>query len=41
MAESGYPEYGVSVWYGVSAQAKLPDDIAEKTHRQSEQGAER
>ena len=32
MAESGYPEYGVSVWYGVSAQAKLPDDIAQKSH---------
>ena len=30
MAESGYPDYGVSVWYGVSAQAKLPDEIAEK-----------
>src|SRR4029078_12272517 len=30
MAESGYPDYGVSVWYGVSAPAKLADDIAGK-----------
>lgn len=30
MAESGYPDYGVSVWYGVAAQSKLPDDVARK-----------
>ena len=30
MAESGYPDYAVSVWYGISAPAKLPDDIAHK-----------
>src|SRR6188768_843393 len=30
MAESGYPDYGVSVWYGVSAPVKLPDEIAQK-----------
>jgi tripartite-type tricarboxylate transporter receptor subunit TctC len=30
MAESGYPEYGVSVWYGVAAPTKLPDDVAQK-----------
>src|SRR5689334_16883219 len=30
MAESGYPDYAVSVWYGVAAQSKLPDEIAQK-----------
>jgi tripartite-type tricarboxylate transporter receptor subunit TctC len=30
IAESGYPEYRVSVWYGVAAPAKLPDDITAK-----------
>jgi tripartite-type tricarboxylate transporter receptor subunit TctC len=30
MAESGYPDYVVSVWFGVSAPSKLPDDIAQK-----------
>jgi len=28
IAESGYPDYAVSVWYGIAAPAKLPDDIA-------------
>ena len=28
VAESGYPGYGVSVWYGVAAQSKLSDDVA-------------
>jgi tripartite-type tricarboxylate transporter receptor subunit TctC len=30
LAESGYPDYRVSVWYGIAAPAKLPDDIAAK-----------
>lgn len=30
IAESGYPDYRVSVWYAVAAPAKVPDDVAEK-----------
>ena len=30
IAESGYPDYRVSVWYGIAAPSKLPDDIAVK-----------
>jgi tripartite-type tricarboxylate transporter receptor subunit TctC len=30
IAESGYPDYLVSVWYGIAAPAKLPDDVAGK-----------
>jgi tripartite-type tricarboxylate transporter receptor subunit TctC len=30
IAESGYPDYHVSIWYGVAAPAKVPDDVAEK-----------
>jgi tripartite-type tricarboxylate transporter receptor subunit TctC len=30
IAESGYPQYRVSVWYGIAAPAKLPDDVTAK-----------
>src|ERR1700754_2533168 len=30
IAESGYPDYRVSVWYGIAAPAKLPEDVAQK-----------
>ncbi len=30
IAESGYPDYRVSVWYGIAAPARLPDDVAQK-----------
>jgi tripartite-type tricarboxylate transporter receptor subunit TctC len=28
IAESGYPDYSVGVWYGVSAPAKIPEEVA-------------
>lgn len=30
IAESGYPDYRVSIWYGVAAPAQVPDDVAGK-----------
>jgi tripartite-type tricarboxylate transporter receptor subunit TctC len=29
IAESGYPDYRVSVWYGIAAPARLPEEIAQ------------
>ncbi|MBA2398901.1 MAG: tripartite tricarboxylate transporter substrate binding protein [Bradyrhizobium sp.] len=30
MAESGYPDYAVSVWYGVATPSKVPEDVVQK-----------
>jgi tripartite-type tricarboxylate transporter receptor subunit TctC len=30
LAESGYPDYRVSVWYGVAVPAKVPEEVAER-----------
>ena len=30
IAESGYPDFSVSVWYGISAPVKVPDEVAQK-----------
>ncbi|MCP1915379.1 tripartite-type tricarboxylate transporter receptor subunit TctC [Bradyrhizobium elkanii] len=30
IAESGYPDYAVSVWYGIAGPSRVPDDIADK-----------
>ena len=30
IAESGYPDYRVSVWYGIAAPAKMPAEAAQK-----------
>ncbi|WP_338689424.1 tripartite tricarboxylate transporter substrate binding protein [Bradyrhizobium sp. 26S5] len=30
IAESGYPDYAVSVWYGIAAPSKVPDDVANR-----------
>src|SRR6476620_11276826 len=38
IAESGYPDYTVSVWYGISAPAKVPDEIAQKISASLDRG---
>src|SRR6478752_860135 len=38
IAESGYPDYAVSVWYGISAPAKLSDDVAQKISASLDRG---
>src|SRR5882757_3088235 len=38
IAESGYPDYAVSVWYGIAAPAKLSDDIAQKISASLDRG---
>ena len=38
IAESGYPDYRVSVWYGIAAPAKLPDDVAQKVSASLDRG---
>jgi len=30
IAESGYPDYRVSVWYGIAAPVKVPDEVSQK-----------
>ncbi|HYW61751.1 MAG TPA: tripartite tricarboxylate transporter substrate binding protein [Bradyrhizobium sp.] len=30
IAESGYPDYRVSVWYGIAAPDKVPDEVSQK-----------
>jgi len=30
IAESGYPDYRVSIWYGLAAPAKVPDEVAQR-----------
>ncbi len=38
IAESGYPDYAVSVWYGIVAPSKLPDEIAQKISASLDRG---
>jgi tripartite-type tricarboxylate transporter receptor subunit TctC len=38
VAESGYPDYAVSVWYGVAAPSKVPDDVVQKVKASLDRG---
>jgi tripartite-type tricarboxylate transporter receptor subunit TctC len=38
IAESGYPDYRVSVWYGIAAPARVPDEIAQKISASLDRG---
>jgi tripartite-type tricarboxylate transporter receptor subunit TctC len=38
VAESGYPDYAVSVWYGVAAPSKVPDDVMQKIKASLDRG---
>jgi tripartite-type tricarboxylate transporter receptor subunit TctC len=38
IAESGYPDYAVSVWYGIVGPSKLPDEIAQKISASLDRG---
>jgi tripartite-type tricarboxylate transporter receptor subunit TctC len=33
IAESGYPDYVTSTWYGIAAPSHVPDDILQKLER--------
>jgi tripartite-type tricarboxylate transporter receptor subunit TctC len=35
MAESGFPDFDVTVWFGLMAPARTPPAIAEKLHRET------
>ncbi|MFB9265666.1 Bug family tripartite tricarboxylate transporter substrate binding protein [Bradyrhizobium erythrophlei] len=38
IAESGYPDYAVSVWYGIAAPSRVPDDVADKIKASLDRG---
>src|SRR3954453_4791917 len=38
VAESGYPDYAVSVWYGVATPSKVPDDVVQKIKASLDRG---
>src|SRR3954471_15796919 len=38
IAESGYPDYRVSVWYGIAVPAKVPEDISKKISASLDRG---